>query len=394
MKILVRVLTLVIVVGLLAMPVGLVALLRARGERRRPYVPPRRANVDVVTVRRQDIDDLVVLPVVAECPEGHNVTVAAEIAGKVEWVGPRDGDSVKQGEVIVRIDTDALKAELDEEKASYTEGKLKYERINSLYEGTHASEDQLETARAAFERVAAQVTQAEVALEKGTVKSPIAGRVDRRYVDAGEYLLPGQRIANIVNIEKLYAVVEIPEADRQYLGRDMRVLLRFEKVRAVNPGTPYLVPNAVVRSVSDVGDPLTRTYRTQIEFDNRLGVIKPGMIGTVTFRRRKVENQVVVPKDFIVSSENERLVYVVADDRAIARPVVLGLTDGERFRVLKGLEPGELIVRDPRQLTPGDLIEVQSIDGKAVERPPGVPLMNPAVVVEEMKRRLRGHEAE
>ncbi|KPK97471.1 MAG: hypothetical protein AMK75_07530 [Planctomycetes bacterium SM23_65] len=126
-----------------------------------------------------------------------------------------------------------------------------------------------------------------------------------------------------------------------------------------------------MRSVSDVGDETTRTYRTQVEFDNPKGLIKPGMLGTVEIQRRELPEMVVVPKDYIVPSEGETLVYVASGERVAVRRVQLGLTDGRRFVVLAGLRAGELIIRGAGGVTTGDLIRIRIKDGKEVPPEPG-----------------------
>ncbi len=354
--------TLVILV-LLGVPTALVMVIAMRPKKTVPYVPPSRANVEVVTVRRDTLDDVVVLPMCAETVEEGFVRVSAETSGAVTWLGPKEGEAVKAGDVILRIDTERLEAELASAQAGYVEAKQKHDRIRQLYEGAHISKDQLDTARAAFDRAAAAVQLAEVNVRKATVTSPIAGTVDRRYAALGEYVTPGMRLFDVVNVARLYAVVDVPERDRQYVEPGQMMTLTFENVVTRNPGNPLVVSEARVRSVSDMGSSATRTYRAKVEFDNADGRVKPGMLGTARICRCAWPDVIVVHRDFIVSSEGEKLVYVAADGKALARRVELGFTDGERFAVRSGLVGGERIIREPRQLTPGQPVRIRSIDG-------------------------------
>lgn len=353
-----------ITVLVIAVPVVVALVLKSAPPPEMPDVEPRRANVEVMTVRRENFMDSVVLPMIAECPEDGFIKLSAEVAGRVVSIRKRAGDTVKQGETILEIDTESLRASLREAKAGYTEARLRHERTKRLYESKHVSKDQVDTVRAAFEQTSARLTLAEVGLKKGTVASPIDGTVDRRYVDAGEFVNVGRVVADVVNISRLYAVVGIPERDRQYVSPGMHVAVKFPNVTTGNPGRAYEDGNAVVKSVSDVGDEATLTYRTQIEFDNTRGLVKPGMLGTVVLKRRDFPSQVVVPNDYLVANEGETLVYLAVGGKAVARRVALGLTDGKRFMVLDGLRPGELIIREPRQRTPGELIRIRSIDGR------------------------------
>ncbi|KPK97472.1 MAG: hypothetical protein AMK75_07535 [Planctomycetes bacterium SM23_65] len=215
----------VIAAALIGVPVGLVVALKVRGVKPKPDVPPRRTDVEVVTVRTDVLKDLVVLPVVVACPEDRYVKLAAEIAGKVVGVHKRDGEGVEQGESIVQIDTEMLEAQSDEAaaaakeanaavqeaEATVTEAEQQYKRASELFQkrfGTQENRDaalaQLERARAGLKRAQAAearaqagVTVASVARERSNVKSPIRGTVNRRYVDEGEYVKVGQEVADV-----------------------------------------------------------------------------------------------------------------------------------------------------------------------------------------------------
>ncbi len=184
-----------VILVMLSVPTCLALVVALRPARQAPYVPPKRVNVEVTTVRRETLDDVVSLPAVVEAKEDGFVRVSAEIPGVVTRIGRKEGEKVAAGEAVVRIDTERLEAELATVKASWVEAKQKYDRVKQLSEGGHISKDQLDTARAALDRAAAAVQMAEVTLKKGVVPSPIAGTVDRRYVGEGEYVTPGMRLA-------------------------------------------------------------------------------------------------------------------------------------------------------------------------------------------------------
>ncbi|HUW59164.1 MAG TPA: efflux RND transporter periplasmic adaptor subunit [Planctomycetota bacterium] len=423
MKRMVRIgIKLAIMFVLIGAPVGLVMTMKLRPVTRQPYVAPRRTDVEVSTVRTDVLKDLVVLPVVAACPEDRFVKLAAEMSGKVVRVHKRDGDSVEKGETIIQIDTEMLEAQLneavaaveeakaavEEAKATITEAQKQHERALELFQKRFGSEENRDAARAQLDRARAGLTRAEaaevrakagvtvatVARERGNVRSAIRGTVNRRYVDEGGFVAVGQVVAEVVDVSRLYAVVDIPERDRQHVDVGAQVALTFRNVRTGNPGGAYVEQEARVRSVSDIGDQTTRTYRTQIEFDNPRGLIKPGMLGTVQLQRGESPEKVVVPKDYIVPSEGETLIYVAAGDQAVARRVLLGLTDGRRFVVEAGLQPGELIIRGARGLASGELIRIRRIDGKDVPVTPGVSMLDPGAVVRRMLARLESHETE
>ena len=225
-----------IILAMLSVPAGLAMSIALRPAKQAAYVPPKRVNVEVSTVRRQTLDDVVSLPMAAEAKEDGFVRVSAEIAGAVRWIGRKEGDTVTAGEAVVRINTEHLEPELATANASWVQAKQQHDRVNQLSAGGHISKEELDTARAALDRAAAGVQMVEMTVKKGVVASPIGGTVDRRYVNQGEYVTPGARLFDVVNVGRLYAVVNVPERDRQFVAPGMTMALTFENVTSPKIG--------------------------------------------------------------------------------------------------------------------------------------------------------------
>ena len=359
-------LQMLVVAVILSVPVAVLALVLGRSPEESPEVQPSRANVEVITAKRGTMVVSVELPMVADCVEDCNVTLGAEVPGRVVWVGKNEGDKVTKGEAIIKVDTEALKAQLKEVEAGRKEALLRYNRVKNLFEGKHSSQEVLEGARAGLDRLVAQSEQISVTMRQATVRSPLDGKIEKRYVAFGKYVKIGESVADVVNIDRLYAVVDIPERYRERAMPGLKVSVRFDNARSRNPGTPFVYEGAVVRSVSEVADSLTRTFRAQVEFDNNGYRVKPGMLGTVRFESSPITGFVLVPRDFIVPKENDKLVYVVEDGKVVARTVSLGYFDGEKYVVHSGVAEGDLLIRNPRAVSPGELATVRSIDGKTV----------------------------
>ena len=225
----------------------------------------------------------------------------------------------------------------------------------------------MEVVQALRDRALAKLEEARIAIKKATVRSPIKGTVDRRYVNVGEFLNRDQLLVDVANIERLYAVVHVPEKDRQFVypGKEMRLFL--DRLKTPNPGEPEEIV-AKVRSISNIGDEQTRTYRAQAEFINPHGHVKPGMIGKAVMARQLVPLAMAINWDWIRPVSGEYVVYVEVAGAAMPRRVRLGITDGHRVEVTDGLIPGERVVTDPRLLTGGDLIRVCEVDGVEIKQ--------------------------
>jgi membrane fusion protein (multidrug efflux system) len=313
------------------------------------------------------------------------------MGGTVAWVGKKEGEKVAKDEPVIKLDTAIFQSQYDLANAKYKLSKLSLDRTKQLYESKNASKDQLDRAQAEYDANAAALENAAIMIKKCVIASPIDGMLERCTVSVGEYVGTGQQVGDVVRTDKLYAVVQVPEQDRQYVQPGMQTGLRFSNVKTHNPGGPFETLG-VVRSVGDVGQDISRTYRTKVEFDNPGNLVKPGMVGTAVILRGQLDNVVFVEKDRIVSSEGTQLVYIARDGVACPRQVQLGITNGTLFYVAKGLEAGEQILKDPRGVSGGELIEIQTVDGVPVARDPIPSVWNPGKLVREMMNRAAKNE--
>ena len=152
-----------------AVLVGAAACERLESSPVKKHQPPA-IRVSVVPVRSETIRDVLVLPGVAEAL--HDVTLSAERDGRMEWVGPREGQRVTKGELLCKIDVSALQAELDRCKAALTLAEDVAERRMSLHEGLIVSKEEQE--KAETERMLAlhRLREAKVNYDRGFVRSP------------------------------------------------------------------------------------------------------------------------------------------------------------------------------------------------------------------------------
>ncbi len=324
---------------------------RSESNAQAPQEENQAIPVSVLEVQPVAIRDILVLP--GETEAWQDVLVPADISGRVEWIGPKEGESLKKGQLFAKIDVSALKVALEKAECDYKLNEDLLKRREKLFERKSISQEELDRIRT--ETLLAQHTleQTRVEYERGFTKSPISGVINYLFVDQGEFIERGHSIATIVNVDKIKINVSVPEMDVRFLkpGQESRVTI---------DAYPNESMIGVVDFVSYKADPATKTFKVRVLVDNSDGKIRPGMIARLAFIRQVIPNALVAPLFALVDKGGERILFLEKDGVAQSRTVSLGVIDNDRIQILKGLNPGDrLIVKGQTQVEEGMKVHVQ-----------------------------------
>ena len=313
--------------------------------------PQYTVNVKVETVAPAPLRDVLVLP--GETEALNDVSLASERAGVVEWVGVTEGQMVRAGQQIIRINLSALEAARDRARANLTLAEDQLRRRRDLYERKVLSREELEQAETERTVAQANLREAEVNYNHGITTSTTNGVVNKVYVDPGEYIAEGATVADIVNVDTLRVNFNVPEADVRFLSEGSKAVVRMDTY----PGREW---EGTVDFVAWKADTATRTFRVRLVVNNRDGAIRPGMIARGAFVRRSVADALTAPLFSVLDKGGERVVFVERNGVAEARTVELGVIDGDRVEVRKGLAAGDrLIVVGHTEVEDGTKVNVR-----------------------------------
>ncbi len=313
--------------------------------------PKQRAiRVQTWTVTPITLNDILTLPGATEAL--HDVTVAAERSGKVEWMGPKRGDEVAANETIARIDLDSAQADLSKAKAAYNLAKKQAERRRELLERQVLSKEEMDKANTELSAARSQLTQARKAFTQGDVTSPVPGIINDLFVDPGEWVNMGQPVAEVVNVSTILINVNIPELDVRYLEKGQQVHVSVDAY-------PDETWAGMVDFVAFKADETTKTFRVRVVVDNTDMRIRPGMLARVSMSKQVIDNAVTAPLHAIIDKGGEKLLFVAENEVARARSVTFGVISGSRIQILSGLKPGDaLIVSGQTEVEEGVAIKV------------------------------------
>ncbi len=283
-----------------------------------------------------------------------DVDVAVKIGGTIEWIGPQEGDLVKAGDPLLRLDRALLEAQVEKAKAAMDLAKLRADRLEQLGARQVTSVDSVDEAQAAYAVATAEYQAAQANLEYTTLQSPISGYVDRLPVDVGEHVDVGRTVMKIVDIEVVEIWCAVPEKDSHYFkkGDRARIVLEQGETHILEGTIDFVALTANERGL---------TFPLKIVVNNEKQILRPGMIAHVYLTRRQMDQAIGVPFFTILDREDGKSVFVVEDGKAVERRIEYGMYQGGIVEITKGLNVGDkLVVIGQRELVNGQRVRIEA----------------------------------
>lgn len=279
--------------------------------------------------------------------------VVAKTSGVMVQLLAEEGDVVRAGQVLARMDGDKVRLEAQRQLAIVNKLENNYRRSQELAANKLVSAEasdqikyDLASARAAYEL-------AKLELGYTNIVAPISGVVAQRMVKPGNLIALNAPVFRIVNNAHLEGVLNAPEREMSRLKAGLPLRMVVDAV----PGKVFL---GKVDRVAPVMDSASGTFRVVCAFDNA-PELRPGMFGRIEVVYDQRQDALTVPRTALLEDEGEPAVYVVRDKLARRTPVQLGYTTGEFAEIRAGLKDGDRVVTAGK-VAIRDGTEVQVID--------------------------------
>jgi membrane fusion protein (multidrug efflux system) len=278
--------------------------------------------------------------------------VTPQVSGQVVETPVDVGDTVKTGQVLVRLDDRDARLKLRQAQASLQQAEAQARRAQTeanrnadlVKSGdiSRSSYEQLTTqvavAEAAVAQAAAQVAAAEKAVSDAVILVPFSGHVSARPVAVGEYVTTSTKVATIVRITPIKLQLQVPEGSAATLRPGMAVA-------ATVPAHPDRIFTGTLAAMNVAIDPASRAMAIEARFANADGRLMPGMFGSAEIQLPATERSVFVPEDAVAALTNGEsfAVYAVDGDVVRVRVVQPGERKDGMVRLVAGLEPGVVV---------------------------------------------------
>lgn len=310
---------------------------QAGGEPVRANVPagPRTVPVEVAAVETMTINEEV--EALGTLAADESIVIAPEIAGRVVALGFREGERVKAGQELVKLDTAILDAELKQAMADLGLARDTNDRLKGLVSRGSGTQVALDESTAKLASSEARVQLAKAKLAQSTILAPFNGVVGLRSVGIGDYVSVGKQLITLTNIDPIKIDFRVPEIflARVKVGQPVQV-----RVDAA-PDRTFAGQIFAIDPVVDVNG---RAIRLRATVPNADLSLKPGLFARLSIIVDQRENAVVVPEMAVVPDGIGKMIYVAENGKARRVPVELGKRLPGKVEVIGGLKPGMQIV--------------------------------------------------
>jgi membrane fusion protein (multidrug efflux system) len=310
-------------------------------------------NVVLLSLSPTEMRDSINLP--GSIEPWVELNLKAKIRGTVEQVLVSEGDDVKEGQALCRLESADYRIAWDRAKAAYELSLANFKREKSLFERKVIPGAQLEVRETAMQTAKSDLENAQLNYSRCTITAPMAGVVRTLNVKVGHLLNSGDPVGQILAIDRLKAVVGIPESD-------ITAVSGLDTVDITIQALNNRVITAKKHFLSSSPESVARLYRLELVIDNPGRDILPGMFFRADVVKKRLQNTIAVPFYSVISRNDERFVFVEKDGVALKRKVALGIMEKWMVQVTEGLVPGDrLVVEGHRELENAQKINVVKV---------------------------------
>lgn len=332
--------------------------------------PEAASNAVPVTVRTVGSSDAPQQYVFSGNIEGkHKVTLSTKIMGQITSMPYDAGTRVSAGQIVVKINSDDLRAKRAqinasalEAQAAFKNAEVQYERMRNLYAKKSASQKELDDVETMYQMASAKKNAVKEmeneindAIGYGELRSPFNGFVVAKMAQQGDIASPGIPLLVIEDLSALKIVANVPESEIHLFRRKDNVRVRIEALENDLAGE--------VEQVNPSGNPMSRQFEVKIALVGMDKIptanVKSGMYAQVILEKGTART-ITVPQSVIVKRGQLEGVFIVSDKgTAVLRWIRTGNCSGKEVEVLSGLRDGErVILSDNVQLKDGQHVEV------------------------------------
>jgi len=310
--------------------------------------PP--VNVVALQLKPSTIRDRLELP--GTVKPWTTLNIVSEIDGRVVRKTVTEGQNVSPGDILVELDAREYRNRYRSAQAAYQTAKNNLRRFEQLQTTQSTTQAKLDEARTQVADARASMDNAALSVERCTIRAAIGGVINRLPIEIGHYLKKGDPVAELLQLDRLKVFVGIPESDVDAVRRLETFTVTIDALDGkTTRGRKY--------HLSRTTDEMARLYDLQLEVPNPDGQILPDMFARIEIVKTVIQDGIAVPLYSIVARQNGQVVYVVEGDRARERRVSIGMLDGWRCEVKKGLSVGErVIVVGQRNVNDGQAVNV------------------------------------
>ena len=326
------------------------------------FEPPPEA---ITSVKAQQVKWPATTSVVGTAVAIHGVTVSADLPGKIDKIAFESGRSVREGDVLVELDTRQERAQLADAEAQRDLAHINYARRKGLVDEGVISRSDYDQASAEQKSTDAKVGELRATIERKTIRAPFSGVLGIRQANLGQYLAAGDPIVPLQSLDPIYVNFGIPQqtASLVHVGQTLQITARDQD------GAKF---TGRVTALNSVVDEATRNIQVQATVPNPHGKLRPGMFVEVEVTVGSDRDVIALPASAISYAPFGDSVWIVEDVKSPdgsgktyrgVRPQFVKVegSRGDQVGIVSGLKGGEEVVTSGVfKLRPGAAVMVNN----------------------------------
>ena len=307
------------------------------------FQPPPTA-VTTVVVKKETWPST--LSVIGTAAAIQGVTVSADLPGTIDKIHFESGQWVKEGDILVELDTRQERAQLASLEAQRDLAKVNYDRAQELVKAGVISRSEYDSATAQQKATEAQVGDTRAAIARKTIHAPFSGVLGIRQVSLGQYLAAGQAIVSLQSLSPIYVNFGVPQ-------QETSKVIPGHVIRLTNNDLPGMTFTGRITALDSVINEQTRNIQVQSIVTNKENKLRPGMFVQVELPVGQAREVVPLPASAINYAPYGDSVFVVTDMkdakgnsyRGVRQQVVkIEGSRGDQVAITSGLNPGDEVV--------------------------------------------------
>ena len=265
-----------------------------------------------------------------------SVVLNSEVAGKVERISFKEGQKVKKGDLLVKLNDDEVLAEIEKLQFTRKLNKDNEFRQQQLLEKEAISREEYETSLTTLNTTNAEIKVMQARLDKHHITAPFDGVIGLRDISEGSFLNPGTRIADLYKIDPIKLEFSIPSKYISLVNEGDSLTFTVDAYDDEFKGYIYAIEPQI--------DPQTRSLRVRAKAPNQDGRLLPGQFTRISLILETIPNAMMVPTIAIIPELNGKKLYLYKNGSVETQSVTTGIRTEEQLQVLTGISPGDTVI--------------------------------------------------
>jgi RND family efflux transporter MFP subunit len=269
-----------------------------------------------------------------------NLMVTSKIPGQITSIKVKEGDVVRQGQIVAVLDDEVIRKSIDEVKSGLDQVLVMYNKQKALWDQKIGTEMQYLNLKNQKESLEKKLVTLNSQVNQNYVTAPFSGVIDEVFVKVGSIASPGVPLMQLVNTTNLKATAKVPDSYVAFIKQGDQVKVNFPDLNKTI--------EASVTYVGRIVDPMSRTFRIEVKLPGGNPDLKPNLMSLIQINDKTSNSAIVIEENIVQPTEDGKIVFVTADDKgkkvARQKTVTTGLSYNGKVEILTGLSVGDQLI--------------------------------------------------